>query len=38
MILTTHPNGYQTRACNKCEHVAMKRVTVWEGSKACVIS
>lgn len=38
LILMTHPNGYQTRGCSKCDHVAMKRITVWEGSKGCVLS
>jgi hypothetical protein len=29
---------YQQRTCAKCGHSAVKRVTVWEGSKHCIIS
>jgi len=37
---TDPPNakGYQTRTCSKCELSDCKKVTVWEGTKNCVIS
>lgn len=38
MIGLISPNGYQERTCSKCGLTAIKRVQVWEGTKACTIS
>ena len=29
--------GYQHRTCSKCGHSAIKRRTVWEGTKGCAL-
>jgi hypothetical protein len=38
MIEQTFANGYQQRSCSKCGHGAVRKITVWEGTKGCVIS
>jgi hypothetical protein len=37
-ILEQYQNGYQKRICSKCEHIAIKHLRVWEGTKHCIIS
>lgn len=38
VIGTTQPNGYQERSCSKCGLTNVKRISVWEGTKNCVIA
>jgi len=38
LVIDTYQGEYQLRACSKCGHTAVRRISVWEGSKACVIS
>lgn len=38
IIYPVNANGYQFRTCSKCEFTAYKKLTVWEGTKRCVVS
>lgn len=38
IIDDTFSNTHQQRTCSKCGHSLMKRISVWEGTKKCVIA
>ena len=37
IIGQSHSGTYQQRTSSKCDHSAVRRIQVWEGTKRCII-